>query len=358
MSARSPIDALTPRRNLHSGDTRILAPSAAHGVWRGAIDWEVSGSASTPWRLDRRDGDAAISGGLAEVAQAAAGVRAEFETDARSARLVLERVDDEAGCVDVVVDAELRERAVLGPGIQTIEFELPGERARIELWLPQAGITRIHTLELRAASRLAADIPPRPRWLVYGSSITHCFEAPGPTATWPARVARALDWDLTCMGFSGQCLLDDVAAETISGSDADIVMICAGINIYNRGEWDALELRRRLEIFLRTVRRGRPDAPIVVVSPIASASRESAKNAAGMTLSDVRALMSQLAEHIDLDDVHYLNGLDVLGIADQGLLHDGLHPSDEGYALMAERLHPIMAQAPFTGSTSGDLPAR
>lgn len=329
-------------------DAHLLRPGAVGGVWRGAIAWQEHGTASTPWRIDPLC-SAELSDGLVEVAQAAAGVRAEFDTDAQSALLVVERLDDEPGCVDVVVDGALRRRVPVHCGIQPLQLELDVDlkreaaNARIELWLPQAGITRVHGLELEAATNVTAVPSARSRWIAYGSSITQCFEAAGPTDTWPARVARAHEWDLTCMGFSGECFLDEAAAETIAGAPADLITVCAGINVYNRAEWNGAELRSRLDAFLRTVRRGVPHAPIMVISPLASASRESIRNTVGMTLADVRAVVADVARQTTVPRVGYIDGTDVLGMGDQELLHDGLHPSAEGYAHMATRLRPLLA---------------
>ncbi len=319
------------------------------GFWHGAIAWQEHGAASTPWRIDPLRA-AELSHGLVEVAQAAAGVRAEFDTDAQSALLVVERLDDEPGCVDVVVDGALRRRVPVRCGIQSLQLDLKrvdlkreAANARIELWLPQAGITRVHGLELEGATRVTAVPSVRSRWIAYGSSVTQCFEAAGPTDTWPARVARAHAWDLTCMGFSGECFLDEAAAETIAGAPADLVTVCAGINVYNRAEWNGAELHSRLDAFLRTIRRGTSVAPIIVISPLASASRESTRNAVGMTLADVRAVVADVARRTTVPGVGYIDGTDVLGMGDQELLHDGLHPSAEGYAHMATRLGPLLA---------------
>jgi lysophospholipase L1-like esterase len=318
-------------------------------VWRGAIDWEVTEFGSMPWRVDRFSAEYAVRDALAEVAKSAAGVRASFESDASSCRMVLERLDDEAGCVDLLIDGALKQRVGVQRGMQSISFALPGVRANIELWLPQAGITRVVSLELEDASFVTAESLNRPRWIAYGSSITQCFEAAGPTGTWPSQVARALRWDLTCMGFSGQCFLDDVVADTISRTPADIITTCVGINIYNRGDWDFRQFVDRLDRFLRIIRRRNSDAPIVVMSPIASPSRETMTNRAGITLTDIRRATASVVDGTDLHGLHYLNGLEVLGLKDQDLLRDGLHPSAAGYLLMSERLRPmLLSKARFT----------
>lgn len=319
-----------------------LVPGTADSVWSGAIQWEDGGVWFTPWRLKPDDPGLVANPGLAGVAESAAAVRAEFESDASRLLLRIERPAEASGAVDLIVDGRLAERAEVLPGAQTLQFVLPDGDKRIELWLPQADTTRVGALETVDAHYIRRTGIDRPRWVAYGSSITQCHAASGPSATWPAVVARELGWDLTCLGFSGQCFLDDLVAQTIADSVADVVSICAGINIYNRGEWDAAELTAALERFLATILGGHPHTSIWLISPVISPSREDTVNAAGLTLRDVRSIIQKVAASFELRGVRYIDGLSVLGPDDSGLLHDGLHPSAAGYLMMAQRLTPTL----------------
>lgn len=340
---------MTNRRRFTSADTALLKPSVSGGVWRGAVSWESDGSGAVPWRVGR-EGPSPVDDALAEVARAATGVRARFISDASALRLVLTRQSDEVGCVDLTVDGAHRERVQLRQGVQDIRFPMPGVLADVELWLPQAGVTAVESLELEGASVLEAPPLTGLRWIAYGSSITQCYEAAGPTGTWPARVARDLGWELTCMGFSGHCFLDDVAAETIRRVPADVITICAGINIYNKGEWSVGRFTRELDRFVQKIREGNIDAPIIMISPIASPARESKVNNAGATLADMRATVASFAKETFVEGVTYVDGLDLLGTADATMLHDGLHPDADGYRLMANRLAPMLrSRMPSTG---------
>jgi lysophospholipase L1-like esterase len=177
--------------------------------------------------------------------------------------------------------------------------------------------------------------------LVYGSSITHCRAAASPTRTWPALVARDLDADLTCLGFGGQCHLDPMVARLMRDRSADLIVTCLGINVYGNGSFNSRSLQPAVLGFLSTVRDGHPKDPIIVISPIASPSRENTVGGADLTLAQVRSEVHSAAqvlrEHGD-SDVHLIDGRTLLGPGQAHLLHDGLHPDAEGYEVMARSL--------------------
>lgn len=216
----------------------------------------------------------------------------------------------------------------------------------VELWLPHWGRLRIGCLKLRGHTEFQAATPRDTRWITYGSSITQCRDVAGPTDTWSARVARALDWDLQCLGFDGEAHLDITAARTIAAAGADIVSLCLGVNVHSQGSYNRRTLPAQIAAFLGIVRDGHPDVPIVVITPLWSQTRDQHANTAGMTLADVRgvvaATVSQLANLGD-KDLHLVSGPDVLGPADADLLSDGLHPNRRGYAILAERLTPLLS---------------
>lgn len=226
------------------------------------------------------------------------------------------------------------------------EFDVPAGDSVLEIWLPQSTDFRLRDLTLPDGARLLPYRPPqRPRWLAYGSSITQCASAPTPTRTWPALVARSLGWDLTCLGFAGECHLDPMIARTIADRPADLVTACLGINVYGQGSFNARSYLPAVLGFISAIRDGHPDIPIVLISPICSPEREETSGAAGMTL---RGMREQLAEahrllhgHGD-SNLHLVNGPDLLGEAQSDLLGDGLHPTGEGYAAIAKAIAPTL----------------
>ncbi|MEV0398060.1 GDSL-type esterase/lipase family protein [Polymorphospora rubra] len=316
------------------------------GIWRGCLAWTQVGDAWQPWRLPPDRIHTAHAPDLVARARMAAGVRATVRTDATALELRVIALDDEMAPVDVVVDGALWRREPLAAGASTIRVTLPPGTKVVEVWLPQYGEAQIGPLVLHGAATADVTDGGGVRWVTYGSSITQCRTAFGPSETWPAQVARRLGWDLTCLGFSGECHLDPVAARAIAATRANLISLCLGINVYGRGSFGPRTLAGQVSGFIETVRDAHPGVPIVVISPITSPSRERLPNAATMTLEDVRGAVADAVaalRHGGEARLHLVDGPSVLGPDDAHLLPDGLHPNAAGYRLMAERLAPLLA---------------
>ncbi|TWD72019.1 lysophospholipase L1-like esterase [Kribbella amoyensis] len=318
-----------------------IGPLDRPELWHGALSWAPADGWSQPWRLPPALERRAYAPVLFEKAKAPAGVRAVLTTDARELTLELDSGADDSSPVDLLVDGELAQRASVGAGPNEFTFTLPGRPATIEVWLPQHGPARLGAVRLRDASGLPdAPPPPRFRWLCYGSSITQCRHAPGPTETWPALVARAQGWDLRCLGFGGQCHLDPVVAETLRDQPADLISLCLGINVYGNGSYSTRTWRGRVADFVARVRDGHAGTPIVVQSPIASPEREATTNRTGLTLAEVREEVHQVIRDLSADDpnLHLVDGSSILTVEEADQLADGLHPGPLGYRTMATRI--------------------
>lgn len=243
--------------------------------------------------------------------------------------------------VDVLADGELVHRVRLPQGRTEVSTALPGNLSIVELWLPHDGRVEIGQLQLFDASAVSYERPRRRHWATYGSSITHCLASPGPSQTWPALVARRNGWDLTCLGFNGQALLDLPVAHTIAAAAPELVTLCVGINIFNQATMTAEQLRARLSEFVAIVQSGGHHRKLAVISPISSPSRERTPNRVGMTLADVRGVVAATVADLG-SGVSYLAGPQILGLRDSALLSDGLHPDAAGYRLMADRFTPVL----------------
>lgn len=234
---------------------------------------------------------------------------------------------------------------------------LPTGNKRCEIWLPQNAMVELRHLSLTdGASIQKIDTDARPRWIHYGSSISHCLESEHPSMIWPAVAAARLGWCLQNLGFGGQCQLDPFVARTMAQSDADILSIKTGINIINGDTMRERIFLPLLHGFLDTIREHKPDTPIVLVSPIYCPSAEShpgptvpvngkfvvipghdAIRKESLTLERVRALMAELVERRGDNQLYYLDGKTLFNEADADDLPDDLHPNPEGYVRMGER---------------------
>ncbi len=240
---------------------------------------------------------------------------------------------------------------------RTYEIEHDGSDTPVEILLPHASPVELISLE-------ALDVRPAPaagpRWIHYGSSISHCMDSPTPDRTWPTQVADALGWRLRSLAFAGNAQLDQFSARVIRDSPADIITLKLGINLVNADSMRARTFTPAVHGFLDTVRDGHPDTPIVVISaiscpihedhpgPVAQdaqgayqvATRQLSSDEGALTLSTTRDLLAAAVTVRQASDprLALIDGRDFFGPGDIARLHDNLHPDQAGTDLIAGRV--------------------
>ncbi|MHA7175174.1 GDSL-type esterase/lipase family protein [Arthrobacter sp. Sr24] len=284
--------------------------------------------------------------GLANRAAMAAGVRAGWRTSGGTLTLAGTGAEDCAP-YDVLVNGQRTHRLpATGQHRHEVVLDNVPPNALVELWLPHFGDFALTEAALDGGS-VTSVAEVGPRWITYGSSITHCQQADGPTQTWPALVAANNGWRLTNLGMAGECQLDPIAASTIAQTPADIISICVGINSYNASVFNERSFGPALQGFIKTVRAAHPDVPIVILSPVLSLPRENKLNAVDWTLADYRKAVEQTVAVMQAQgdaNLHLIDGAAVLMEQEAfDRLPDTLHPDTAGYALMAQRLAPALA---------------
>jgi lysophospholipase L1-like esterase len=323
-------------------------------TWTGFQHCETDADGwTTFWRLDPRGQDFGLTDWTGRPdrpghrlwvrAATPAGVRGAWRTTATAVRLDIRAalgIYSRIAPVDVLVDGALHRRCEVRDGEQQLAVDLPGREAEVEIWLPQAGVIAIREPSFDGAAEELA--PTGPRWIAYGSSITQCGGAYGPSETWPGVVARRHGWDGVNLGFAGECHLDPVAARTIRDLPAQLISLCLGINIHGGETFNGRTLPGQVESFVATIRAGHPDTPLVVITPIPAPNHEGKPNAVGLTLDDVRALV-RLGARTD-PAVEVIDGRDLLTTEEARALYaDDVHPGPDGYLLLADRLAPRLA---------------
>lgn len=324
---------------------QVIDPGTHPELWQGAVRWTPTDDGWQGWRLLPEEEKYAYAPVLFQIARSAAGLRFVAEVSADWIEVEITGLADPARPLDILVDGELATRAIAAGRI-TVRQELAAGSHRVEIWLPHAGPTVVHAARVPDDATVT-PIAARTRWLTYGSSITQAGGADGPSLTWPSIVARTLDWDLTCLGFSGQCHLDPAALATIAATEADVISLCLGINIQGNGSFNERSLPGQLSAFVRGVRAAHPDIPILVISPIISTGRETTPNMAGLSLSVIREMVTQITTDLQAagdTQLHLVNGMEIFGADDLAMLPDDLHPNSDGYGVMGERLAPRLAQ--------------
>lgn len=308
-------------------------------AWEGVVSIERVPTGVQPWRIPHERTSLYPGGDLVERAKMPAGVRLRFTSTTR--RLVVElAASADASPVDVVSGGRVTRR-VLGSGPIEVDVQ-PGP---MEIWLPQFGEVVVREVRIERGSECAPSRPDRPRWIAHGSSITQCRSASGPTDTWPTRCARELDLDLLCLGYGGQCLLDPFVARMIRDEPADLITLCLGINVFGAATHSHRSLLPAILGFIATIRDGHPGAPVQVITPIGTANPPDGANIHGLSLPDVRVAVSRAVDLLraDGDDgLHLVDGPTLLCGEDARLLADNVHPNNDGYRQIADRMLPLV----------------
>ena len=291
-----------------------------------------------PWRIPHQDRILFPPDVLRERAAMPAGVRIAFHSDTATVAGQIEQQSD-IGLLDLYCDERFHGSVALA-GRDSFAFgDLPPGEKLIELWLPQVGEFRLTSVELSDGATVTPYDDPRPRWVTYGSSITHCRTAERPSETWPAIVARGHGLNLTCLGYGGNCHLEPMIARMIRDMPAEFISMKVGINIQGSGSLSPRTFGPATIGFVEIIREKHPDTPLVVISPIYSPPREDTPNAVGFSLRGIREEVAAAVDAVRASgdtNIHYVDGLKLFGPEHSHLLPDQLHPDAEGYKVLGQ----------------------
>ncbi|HEX4433017.1 MAG TPA: GDSL-type esterase/lipase family protein [Frankiaceae bacterium] len=238
-------------------------------------------------------------------------------------------------------DTELGSVAAEASG-GTARLELSGAaQDLITVYLPEGMKPTLTALRATGGSLEAA--PAGPRWLAYGDSLTEGWIATDPAHCWPAVAARRHGLDVVNLGYAGSCRGELASAEQIAKLPADVISLAYGTNCWTRIPHSTALLAANLRAFLSILREGHPETAIVISSPVIRPDAESTPNRLGATLADLRAEIEEFAANPgDAGPIELVRGLPLLS---GGQLPDGVHPGDEGHAIMADAIGGAVSKA-------------
>jgi len=341
-----------------NADTHEIPLATVRTFFGGLAGLQEDESGIVPWRLDPKL-EPFYHPELLTRALMTAGVHLKFLSQCTSFRLEydvaacregipfqfglspLPEFTSEDAEMDVLVNGHKFQPEISSVGEQfTLSLNgLSSGTKEIGIYFPTGGMIRVRRLVLMGDS-VATRAPSQPRWITYGSSITHCRRAEGPTSTWPAIVAKRKGWDALNLGFGGQCKFDPVVARVIASMPADRISLCLGINTYS-GFFHLRTWVPAVEGFIMTVRDGHPKTPLLIISPILSVPWEKCDEPpATIGLQTMRRSLNEIVAKFSAagdENIHYLDGLKIIGPGDEHTMPDRLHPDADGIKLMAER---------------------
>lgn len=286
-----------------------------------------------------RDVAATVSPAVESISRCPAGGRARFITDSRhiTIKVTLDRAECNSGCGVLCdgVDVGL----VRGEDSDTFyegELELPGEGEKLlTVFTPRtAPLTQLELLLDDGASvRRAPDYALERPIVFYGSSITQGAVSASPARSFTALVAERLGADHINLGFGGNAKGELEMARYIATLD-----MSAFVMEYDDNAKNAEELRRTHKPFFDTVRRARPDLPILLLSrPDTDREFVSSCYRRRVIMDTFHAALDSGDRMVDYVDGFYLWGSDRRADC---AAEDKNHPTEYGSSVMADVITP------------------
>ena len=318
-------------------------------LFEGHISLEQGDGWVKPWRLphQRKALFPSPEEGLLARAETASGVRLRFATASTHLELSVSPMPEgapgggrQAYYFDLTLEGELLASAPVAPGGERAVFaDLPTGDKVVELWLPQEAPVALRALASQEGAPCRAVADGRPRWITYGSSLTHCVRAHSPARIWPAIIARRHGLNLTSLGFGGQCHVDAQVGMVIAAQPADYITLKLGINCIG-GSLSGRTFPAAVLSLVQIIRARRPDTPIGLVSPIGYPPHESEPNAVGYTIGAMRRDIAEVHRRlVEMGDgnLRYFDGLEVFSLAEiDRYAQDQCHPDGDGIEVMAD----------------------
>lgn len=228
----------------------------------------------------------------------------------------------------------------------------------VDVWLPHNAQTVLYASDADAPVHAASQLE-GPRWLHYGSSISHGREVESPLGPWTQQASRTLGIELLNFGFAGNAILDPFVAHSIGAADADVITLKVGINVVNADGMRVRTFVPALHGFLDIVRAHHPLTPIAVITAVSCPSHEHVPGPTrevapgryagtprpmppgdgSLTLERTRGLVTAVVTgRAQTDPLLWLvDGRELFGPSDVHHLFDDLHPDQEGHDLIASR---------------------
>ena len=342
------------------GEPAPVKPKLEDGLaWYDVQQWGVEGRAWTETKryFDRLPAKAegVVRAPVWGLSRHSAGMCVRFQTDATAISARYELLSGNLGMshmpptgvsgLDLYAqDDQGRWRwlAVARPSAQTVKAKLvseirPGRRAYMA-YLPL--YNGVESLEIGVPADAAFEpIPPRSEKPIvyYGTSIAHGACASRPGMSFSAILGRRLDRPVVNLGFSGNGRMDPEVVDLMAELDAAVYCIDCLPNMQGP------EVAERTEPLVRTLRKARPGAPIVLIEDRTYANtwllpdRRERHTAARAAL---KAAYEKLKAE-GVEGLYYVEGEHLLGDDDEATT-DSSHPSDLGMMRMADALEPVL----------------
>lgn len=334
-----------------------------------------------PARLSKKQVDAADAAGRKRAAVSSSGVTIDLVTTGDEASFdlsVLEGLDPSSGTVvetlacaapdetrlpdeglvdgvDLVVNGVYVRTVPAREGTVVLRFDNPNHvPAEVRIYLPCIMSVAVGNL---ATNGTLEPAPCRGYLLALGDSISQGHIVGAPSASWPARLSRALGLDLVNQAISGH-VFDRATLRgmrLLRENPPELITVAYGTNDWAHEEADLILANMRAYLDRLTERF--PGVPVYVLSPIWRRDQDR-ERPNDKSLDWVRAALREECAHLCL---RYVEGAGVVP-ADPAWFADGrLHPNARGAALVCDAMVAALEEDGLLGQITGggrmDAPA-
>lgn len=288
-----------------------------------------------------------------------AGISVEFSSDAVEIRARWSMGDAELSAIHTPIHAhsglDLYARTTRGQwrwAGQSNEIAQVGESAlnplglfdgrnhEFRLYLPLFNSVSSLQIGVPEEASIAATLPRSERPIAYyGTSIVHGAGASRPGMSQVAILGRRLDYPVLNLGFSGNAIMESEVGELLAELDPVIYLLDPLPNM------DASLIEKNAVDFVRTLRRSRPDTPIVLIEDRTLAAAWITPTGRERNVSNRRAFKLAYAKLLSESGgpLHYIEGDSLFGSDGDGS-NDGSHANDLGASRVADCLEPILRE--------------
>ena len=216
------------------------------------------------------------------------------------------------------------------------KFPLGEGEKTVLVHLPWSVKTEIEEISVDDAAYVEG-IKPQKKLIAFGDSITHGYDALRPSNRYVAKLAERLEAEEFNKGIGAERFFPPLATlkDPIS---PDYITVAYGTN-----DWstiDAATFRVNCKAFYENLSKKYPDAKIFAITPIWRKDHKEGKN-----FGPFETVEKYIREAVsEFQNVTVLSGFDLIPHDVRFFADYGLHPNEEGFALLAKNVYTILEQ--------------
>lgn len=222
---------------------------------------------------------------------------------------------------------------------ETVEVQMPATAPGFhdyEIVLPYGDSVDFQGLEVNAAAKMQPPpAAPAVRYVAYGDSVTHGFTASAIDKTYPYLVAQKMGWQLINLGLGGRAS-NVVDAHVLKTLKADVITVLMGVNDW-QGGGPVERYRKNMSGFFDAIRAVQPTVPIYFITTLYVPPAWSPKTATTDLEAYRQAARDLVASRQD-PNLHLIEGPALIDHDPKLFDPVAVHPNDQGFAQMGERL--------------------